>query len=99
MTNKRKSRAKDRRQNRTIPASAMKAWRAEMGLSERDAADRLGMSRTFLNNCEDTGAPLYVGLAMAALAAGLEPYSPSNNAKLRQIASVGDLAGVQLLKS
>lgn len=57
-----------------MPAAALRAWRTEMGLAERDAAIRLGMSRGGLRNAEEDGAPLYIALAAAALMAGLRPY-------------------------
>jgi len=59
---------------RPMKAGEFAAWRNEMGLSERDAAARLGMSRGFLRASEQDGAPLYVALACAALLAGLKPY-------------------------
>jgi transcriptional regulator with XRE-family HTH domain len=58
---------------RPMSAAAFRAWRQQMGWSERDAAERLGMSRSGVRIAEARGAPLYVGLACAALAAELEP--------------------------
>jgi hypothetical protein len=45
-----------------------------MGLSECDAAARLGMSRGGLRNAEALGAPLYIALACVAVIRKLEPY-------------------------
>jgi transcriptional regulator with XRE-family HTH domain len=57
-----------------MPGATLRAWRAEMGLSECDAAARLGMSRGGLRNAEALGAPLYIALACAAVIRKLEPY-------------------------
>jgi DNA-binding XRE family transcriptional regulator len=60
---------------RPIPAKAIRKWRRNMGLSQRDAAKALGMSRTALIGYEREGAPLYVALACSALFSDLEPYT------------------------
>lgn len=73
MAKKRKRRGRSPN-TRPMPASALRAWRTEMGLAERDAAIRLGMSRGGLRNAELDGAPLYIALACAALKDGLTPY-------------------------
>lgn len=65
---------KRRGHDRPMPGEALRAWRTEMGLAERDAAARLGMSRGGLRNAEADGAPLYIALACAALIADLKPY-------------------------
>jgi transcriptional regulator with XRE-family HTH domain len=62
-----------------MPAAALRAWRTEMGLAERDAAERLGMSRGGLRNAEADGAPLYIALACAALKANLMPYGQDDD--------------------
>ena len=54
----------------------MKAWRDRLHYSQRDAAHALGCSRSAWSNWE-TGTvrvPLYIALAMAALALGIRPY-------------------------
>lgn len=63
---------------RPMAGSLLRAWRSEMGLAERDAAARLGMSRGGLRNAEADGAPLYIALACAALITGLDPYGLPN---------------------
>lgn len=60
--------------DRPMAGQLLGAWRAEMGLSERDAARRLGMSRGGLRNAEADGAPLYIAYACAALINDIEPY-------------------------
>jgi hypothetical protein len=62
------------RRNRPMSAKAMRAWRIDMGLSERDASQRLGMSRGGLQIAERKGAPLYIALACAALIMDIPPY-------------------------
>lgn len=59
-----------------------KAWRAAMGLSQRAAAETLGLSRGTVENYErghlvdgrPSLIPKTVGLACAALAAGLDVW-------------------------
>lgn len=75
MAKKRKKMHKPRASNtRPMPGEALRTWRTEMGLAERDAAARLGMSRGGLRNAEAEGAPLYIALACAALINNLKPY-------------------------
>jgi transcriptional regulator with XRE-family HTH domain len=59
----------------TAPATIV-AWREAMGFSQRDAAEALGCSRTALGNWENgtTECPHYIGLAMAALAMGMDSF-------------------------
>lgn len=50
------------------------AWIEHMKLSDSEAARRLGISRTSLIKYREEGAPVYIGLACAALAFGLPPW-------------------------
>lgn len=52
-----------------------KAWLFQMGISQYRAAKLLGASRGAITSWLSRGAPLYVGLACAALLAGLEPFT------------------------
>jgi len=61
-----------------------KTWRQKMGLTQKQAADALGISLQALGNYErgyryederSVKIPLVVDLACAAIAAGLMPYS------------------------
>lgn len=55
----------------------LRAWRERMGYSQRDACEALGCSRGALAGWEAEGGepPLYIGLACAALALGMKPYT------------------------
>lgn len=57
-----------------MSAEAFNAWLDHMQLSERAAVEVLGITRQTIHNYRERGAPLYVGLACAAIAAGLEPW-------------------------
>jgi transcriptional regulator with XRE-family HTH domain len=61
---------------KSIPSANVIAWREAMGFTQRDAAEALGCSRQALLNWEHgtTECPLYIGLAMAALALGMTPF-------------------------
>ena len=59
--------------DRPMSAAAFRAWRANAALSERNACAVLGISRGALRRCEVEGAPLYIGLACAALVTHLPP--------------------------
>ena len=54
------------------------AWAAlmkERGWSARECARRLGCGVNQVRVWSDTGAPLYIGLACAALVRGVKPWS------------------------
>lgn len=64
----------------------LRAWQAQMGLTGREAARRLGVSQATYQDwttgkSRTTGKPVTpsrtVALACAALAAGLEPWAPA----------------------
>ena len=65
-----------------MTADDFKAWRAEMGLSQRGAAEALDLSRGTIENYErghriggqPSPIPLTVALACTALAEGLAPW-------------------------
>lgn len=57
-----------------MTAESFREWRYKRGLSERRAAELLGVSRGFIKSCEESGAPLYIALAVAAVEASLEPH-------------------------
>jgi transcriptional regulator with XRE-family HTH domain len=50
-------------------------WRCRLGLTQQQAADRLGCARRSVQNWEQPGAkiPGYIALACAAVAYGLPP--------------------------
>jgi len=52
------------------------AWRERMGYSQRDAVTAIGCSRGAWAGWEngDNEIPRYIGLAIAALALGMDPY-------------------------
>lgn len=65
-------------QIKPVPLSkeTLLAWRERMGFSQRDACEALGCSRGAWGFWE-TGRqkiPRYIGLAMAALALGMQAY-------------------------
>jgi hypothetical protein len=76
----------DRERRLVIPGEDVREWRRHVGLSERDAGERMGMSRGFLRSCEALGAPLYIGLAMAACANKLQPFSAREYEEKQRIA-------------
>ncbi len=59
-----------------LTPSTLIAWRERMALSQREAAIALGCSRGALAGWESgkTTIPKYIGLAMSALALGVQPY-------------------------
>jgi hypothetical protein len=59
-----------------MDADDLAAWLKEMKLSQTQAALRLGTHRTSIQLWLKTGAPFYIGLACAALSAGIGPYLP-----------------------
>ena len=57
-------------------------WREQMGYSQRQAAEAIGCSRQGWGLWE-TGRhriPIYIGLAMNALAVGMSPYGKEQDA-------------------
>ena len=69
--------------NRIITNPTMAEWRSEMGISQREAAEALGCSRTSIATWEQNpdGMPHYITLAMRALGmsnwADVERHRPS----------------------
>ena len=53
----------------------LKAWQAQMGCTYETAAAALGVSRATYARYIKDGPPKIVGLACAAIAAGLSEYS------------------------
>ena len=56
-----------------VSPKAIRLWRKRMGWSVRMAADQLQLSRITLTRYEEVGAPLFIGLACAALLKGIKP--------------------------
>ena len=52
------------------------AWLTHMGLSERRAAEVLGVAPSTIGQWRRVSTPPLLGLACAALAAGLKPWVP-----------------------
>ena len=52
------------------------AWLISMGLSERRAAELLGVAPSTIGQWRRVSTPPLLGLACAALAAGLKPWVP-----------------------
>jgi transcriptional regulator with XRE-family HTH domain len=66
-----------------LSPDVFRLWREQMGYSQRDAALALGCSREALGGWE-TGRhaiPIYIGLAMNALALGMSPYGQMDGAE------------------
>lgn len=81
------SKRKRRKPNdRPFAGPLMRAWRSEMGWSERDASKHLGMSRGGLRNAEAEGGPLYLAYACAALINNIKPYGLNDREYGRQLA-------------
>ena len=57
-----------------MDAQALRKWMLDNRLSIRKAAAELHVSPTSLQRWLKTGAPHYIGLAVSALAHGLEPF-------------------------
>ena len=57
----------------------IRAFRKRMGWTQAQLAERVGVSRRAVEVWEspDGNAPPMLGLAFAALAAGLEPWAPT----------------------
>lgn len=60
------------------PATPLKLWRAAQGLTQQAAADKLGYRSLRAYQEAETQSELRptLALAMAAVAAGLEPWQP-----------------------
>lgn len=57
-------------------ASQLRKWRAQLGLSQDEAARRLGCSRRSLQNWESgkNSIPGYIAMAVSAVSMNLPPY-------------------------
>lgn len=64
------------------------AWRDSQGLSMRKAAEVLGVSFNTVAGYERDGAAIQTGFAMAAIAAGLDPWSEKSDAEMKALRSV-----------
>ena len=53
-----------------------RAWQAHMGWTNSQTARQLQRTRVTINTYKINGAPLYIGLAAAALARGLKSWTP-----------------------
>ncbi len=64
---------------RRLTGAQLRLWITYRGVSDRYAAEMLGVSRNTLRRWleDETEAPPWLGLALAALAKGLEPWQPS----------------------
>ena len=57
-------------------AADFRKWQTRLKLKDIDAMRALGIgSRNTLKKYQEEGAPLYIGLACAAVAAGLPPWT------------------------
>ena len=70
------------------------AWLTHMGLSERRAAEVLGVAPSTIGQWRRVSTPPLLGLACAALAAGLKPWVPPAHAFARRWGGVEDGTGV-----
>jgi hypothetical protein len=59
-----------------MTANHFRAWQAHMGWTNSETARRLQRTRVTINTYKANGAPLYIGLAAAALALGLKSWTP-----------------------
>jgi transcriptional regulator with XRE-family HTH domain len=61
---------------KAIKPKALKEWRERMGYNQREAAIAVGCSRAAWQQWEGgkLRIPRYIGLAIAALALGMQPY-------------------------
>lgn len=57
-----------------ITAEQFQNWMMQMGFSGREAARQLGTADNTVITYRNKGAPLYIALACAALAADLPPW-------------------------
>jgi len=67
---------------RTIHAETLTIWRERMGYPLNDAAEALGIDAATLQDYEagHRPVPIYIGLAMAALAMDLSPFGDDKSA-------------------
>jgi hypothetical protein len=61
-----------------MTANHFRAWQEHMGWTNTETARQLQRTRFTINTYEADGAPLYIGLAAAALAIGLSPWTPAS---------------------
>jgi len=59
-----------------VNASQLKKWRAQLRLSQDEAADKLGCSRRSLQHWESGkyAIPKYIAMAVSAVSMNLPPY-------------------------
>lgn len=57
-----------------MSAAGLRAWQARMGYTQQQAAEALGVSLATYKRYLTGEVPHVVGLACAALAAGLQPW-------------------------
>ena len=58
-----------------MTAKEFENWMDRMWLSDGEAAGLLGVSRKRIRHFRESGAPIYIGLACAALARKLHPWA------------------------
>ena len=65
----------------TLTGATLAAWRERMGFSQRAASEAIGCSRGAWAKWEtgEHAVPLYIGLALDAVACGLNRYSPQDH--------------------
>lgn len=71
-----------------ISAADFTAWQASLGLSSAAAARALGISENSALAYKADGAPPYVAMACAAVAAGLPPYTAKVGKRLQILAAL-----------
>lgn len=81
-----------------VTPADFKAWREARGWSMRKAAEMLGVSFNTLQGYEEGGANVQTGLAMSALAAGLEPFQPGAEVELSAAKAVVEATRAALRK-
>ena len=75
------------------------AWLISMGLSERRAAELLGAAPSTIGQWRRVSTPPLLGLACAALAAGLKPWVPRRTPSHTGGAGVEGAAQVTALRA
>lgn len=68
--------------SRQFSGKAFETWLRTNGINHKRAADLLGCSPMSIYNWKRNGAPHYIGLACAALEAGLQPPPEAEAAAL-----------------
>lgn len=65
-----------------LSPAIMLLWREQMGFNQREAAEALGCAREALSGWENGvhRIPIYIGLAMNALALNMTPYGSADSA-------------------